>query len=631
MPETADLVAELHAEIEPFKRGMREAISTTDQTAARINSSLQSIERSFGSVKSAVTDVKGAVAEFSRVAVGGFALGGVVKAIGETLSSLQKIGEAADKIGVTTTAFQEFAFAMGRAGVGQADQAELLAKFAENADEASKEFGGLFDALGTYNTGARAALKGTTDLQQQLGIVANAVKTAAGEQERAAIITAAFGKSNDDLRRFLMGGASAIDDTIQKARELGIAVDEDLIRRAGEVSEQFAAAAAIIRTEFQSALIGLAPTLVMVAEHMATLFGWIQSSVEGWRLLANEFTARSDFGEVATRATTSLTIQIRDMRGEIEKLQGEISAGPGIIEGLFGEGAVEKHDRMMRLIAEVTKLEAELGRRGWAASQENTPAFRSVGPPEAKEDPLKKSAIDRAANELVKIEQDYLKATKQVTELARAEYQKRLADLDKLLADQLISSEDYVKARAELEATLTARLAEEAQKQLKPVSDAISGTLSRAFDDFIQRGELNFKKMAASMIAELAKVQFQMAILQPLFGGGSTQGGGLFGQALAGVFHEGGTVGAGGRSRAVPGLAFAMAPRMHGGGVAGLKAGEVPAILERGETVLPKGMRGGGQQIIVNIQTPNPEAFRQSEGQIASMITRAASRGQRNM
>ncbi len=61
--------------------------------------------------------------------------------------------------------------------------------------------------------------------------------------------------------------------------------------------------------------------------------------------------------------------------------------------------------------------------------------------------------------------------------------------------------------------------------------------------------------------------------------------GGLF----AGVFHGGGVVGRGGTRRRVPAALaplFAMAPRYHSGGIAGLKPNEVPAILERGETVL---------------------------------------------
>lgn len=40
---------------------------------------------------------------------------------------------------------------------------------------------------------------------------------------------------------------------------------------------------------------------------------------------------------------------------------------------------------------------------------------------------------------------------------------------------------------------------------------------------------------------------------------------------------------------------------------------------------------GGGQQITINISTPDVQSFRRSQSQIAAMIARAAAAGQRNL
>lgn len=636
MANTADMVAELHANIEPFKKDLSEAVGITTRTGVLIKGQLDRITGAFGSVKTAVSGLNGAISVFGKIGVAGFGLGAVVKLLGDTINGLAKIGEAADSIGITTTAFQEFAYAMSRAGIEESEQAKLLQEFAENADAASKGFGGLSEALGTYNKEAQAALLGTDDLQAQLGAVADAVRQAAGEQERAAIMTAAFGEANDDLRRFLINGASGIDATIDRARELGIAFDEELIRKAPEIKEKFEAMSAVISQQFQGAIVAAAPVIVTFAENLAYLLEQVVvPAIEGINSLSAGVRELVDsFRSVGDRSLNTLQSNLATVEQQIADVQKQITHGPDVMDWLTGTDRDEAtlRQRLAELQAYRKEIQLAIAARGWQSSIVNTPAFRGRTPPDEPDDPIKEGNFTRAQGELTRIEQEYLKQTQQVTALARNEYDKRLADLDKLLEDQLISSADYVKARAELEATLTSRLAEEAQKQLKPVSDAISGTLTRAFDDFVQRGELNFKQMAASMIAELAKVQFQMAIIQPLFGGGSTQGGGLFGQMMAGVFHDGGVVGEGGRSRMVPGLAFAMAPRFHGGGVAGLRAGEVPAILERGETVIPKGGRGmGGRPIVFNITTPDADSFRRSEGQIAAMLTRATQRGQRNL
>ncbi|MDK4727474.1 phage tail length tape measure family protein [Rhizobium phaseoli] len=79
-----------------------------------------------------------------------------------------------------------------------------------------------------------------------------------------------------------------------------------------------------------------------------------------------------------------------------------------------------------------------------------------------------------------------------------------------------------------------------------------------------------------------------------LFGGG---GGGLLGgMIIPGILHSGGVAGSDGygHGRSVSPSTFAGAKRYHTGGVAGLQPGEVPAILQRGEVVLPRGTKTGG-------------------------------------
>jgi len=82
------------------------------------------------------------------------------------------------------------------------------------------------------------------------------------------------------------------------------------------------------------------------------------------------------------------------------------------------------------------------------------------------------------------------------------------------------------------------------------------------------------------------------ALIEGAFKGGG--GGGFISRALAAVLHDGGVVGRDGTPRAVSPSVFAHAKRMHTGGVAGLMPGEVPAILQKGERVIPRGGSGGG-------------------------------------
>jgi len=138
---------------------------------------------------------------------------------------------------------------------------------------------------------------------------------------------------------------------------------------------------------------------------------------------------------------------------------------------------------------------------------------------------------------------------------------------------------------------------------------AIYGAIRSAFGQagdavarFAAGAKLEIGSLAESIAADLARIALQRAILGPL----SAALGGLFGggagAASAGVSHAGGIAGAlGGRRRQVPALAFAGAPRLHAGGIAGLRSDEVPAILQRGELVLPRGAGIQPPPVTVNV------------------------------
>ena len=101
-------------------------------------------------------------------------------------------------------------------------------------------------------------------------------------------------------------------------------------------------------------------------------------------------------------------------------------------------------------------------------------------------------------------------------------------------------------------------------------------------------------------------------------------------------FHGGGTVGAGGTPTLVSPSVFADAPRMHGGGIAGLRSDEVPAILQRGEVVQPKNARSGGtasggDSYQITIQALDTQSiiqmFQQNKGTLESIIVNGLQRG----
>lgn len=164
-----------------------------------------------------------------------------------------------------------------------------------------------------------------------------------------------------------------------------------------------------------------------------------------------------------------------------------------------------------------------------------------------------------------------------------------------------------------------------------PFKDGLGGMLKQ-FEDVLRRMAAN------ALAANLAKKLFGD------FGSDSGDVGGLIGGLLKSVggfftksFHAGGIIGSGGRDRMVPALAFAGAPRFHGGGILGLAPNEVPIIGQAGEEVLTRDdprhrdNGAGRQSVVININNPkDAQDVIRSRSQIESQLRSAAARGVRN-
>ncbi|WP_353641317.1 tape measure protein [Mesorhizobium sp. WSM2239] len=158
---------------------------------------------------------------------------------------------------------------------------------------------------------------------------------------------------------------------------------------------------------------------------------------------------------------------------------------------------------------------------------------------------------------------------------------------------------EAAKAAKELERA--EREAERAAQDMgSAIGDAVGGIISALSD-----GKLEAKELLG-IVAQIATQLLSM-------NGGGGFAGGFLSSILGSVFHEGGVVGSGGSKRSVHPATFAGAPRYHSGGVAGLRPGEVPAILQRGEIVIPKGRaqaQSAGQSIMIHapINAPGADA-----------------------
>jgi hypothetical protein len=150
-------------------------------------------------------------------------------------------------------------------------------------------------------------------------------------------------------------------------------------------------------------------------------------------------------------------------------------------------------------------------------------------------------------------------------------------------------------------AKATADALKEAQRQAEDFQKAVQGAIGGLIKDLIAGKDA--AEAFGNALQKIADKALDMA-LDSLFKGmsGAGGGGGFMGMLLGTAMHTGGVAGVHGSPRMVPASAFAGAKRYHSGGMIG--AGEVPAILKRGEIVLPAGAgkKGGGGTETVHVR-----------------------------
>lgn len=236
---------------------------------------------------------------------------------------------------------------------------------------------------------------------------------------------------------------------------------------------------------------------------------------------------------------------------------------------------------------------------------------------EGREEEQARAAQKAAANKLALDDAAAAVRIKDAIDPAR-EYNRTLDEADRLLARNMITAAEYAKTMEDAElrkldaskkwedgvSRAWLKFRRDAEDSAAISERAIGSFVDGSTDEFARwrrTGEFNVMGLADIFVDQM----FRMATAQVAAGIGAgatqlwqylsgnyiTKEAGLNAYVNPDLAHSGGVIGSDAlASRAAPASLFINAPRFH----TGLMPGEFPAILEKGETVLPKGMALGG-------------------------------------
>ena len=233
MPNVDPVILKLQADLKDYQRDLGAAQKLTDTKLDAIErrgmQMGQGLRKGFDLAKGA------AIAFAAAVSVDALA-----RAITSGLDYASSLGEVAQQLGVTTDALQEYRYAATQVGLSQEEMDMALAQLTRRAGEAAsgtKAQAEAFDKLGVSVRTANNEIVPTGDLIPQ---IADALQKIESPAQRAAILMDLFGKSGQKLEPLLSEGARGIEEFKRRAHELGMVLDQNLIRQADQAADRVA-------------------------------------------------------------------------------------------------------------------------------------------------------------------------------------------------------------------------------------------------------------------------------------------------------------------------------------------------------------------------------------------------------
>ncbi len=236
----------------------------------------QAVERGVGKLRgfrNSLSKANKSLGGFGGAALGAAGVGGLGALIKASLDSADTIAKASRAAGISTTAFQELSHATALAGVEQATLRSGLAAFNKRLGELQFGTGTLTTFLKKYDQGFADALLGTKNTEEALNLFLNRLGTVEDPAERAALASAAFGRTvGIEMTNLLADGAAGLEAARKEAHSLGKVLSEVALNDAEAANDAMAKLTSSLGKTSQAMILGLAPAIENGATKITEFF-----------------------------------------------------------------------------------------------------------------------------------------------------------------------------------------------------------------------------------------------------------------------------------------------------------------------------------------------------------------------
>jgi hypothetical protein len=228
--------------------------------------------RGLNRVSSAAMSSMSGLAGAAGLAAGATGLGYVVNS---SLRAQEELHNLHKTTGISIERIQEYQFAARKTGIEQQRINDALAEMSQRMGEAIADYKRTGGEVTEMGEGFQAAGISMEQLQQMnptqtFDQLSRAIQDAKTEQDALNIAAKAFGDdSGRAMVSMLREGEKAISEYIRQAHELGIILDEEVVKQSTEAKKSITTLSVALESQFARVVGELAPQISTAADNMA--------------------------------------------------------------------------------------------------------------------------------------------------------------------------------------------------------------------------------------------------------------------------------------------------------------------------------------------------------------------------
>jgi len=547
--ELARLLLRIEADTSRLRRELKVVEGQTRTTGRRMERAFGRASRGLDAMTRKMVSARGAAVALA----GASALGLAVR---RAIDFADEIAKTADRIGIATDALQELRFAADLAGVSQANLDSALEAFSKRLGEARAGTGTLTTFLGKLDEELLAQVTSAGSVDEAFDLIMRAMAGLENQADRTALSAAAFGRTAGiEMANLVRGGFEELDAARKKARDLGIVLDESLLRSSEKAKDQLTILATVIKANFTRGLIsGFTDEFETFAEALAD-----PAFAEGVRAIGEDIGGTLRFIAAHAREIASVLAGLVALRfapgGPLVKLLAAVAAG-GATYIALGDSILTADEAMARLAEDMAELERinaqiaaeggiDVARPGLLENRRRVMAeILDLEMKLAKESGKHASMPSARSRKTPVVEigpskEDAAKARRifEETRTAAERFAARIEELNRLRANGALTQATFQRAvekasreaiaaqEAEIEATLRSvdafdGLSDAGRQAFDDLKQAVEGfgrEFSRTMAEALVTGDFTFKSLGRSFLANFAEKVIQQRITDPLF------------------------------------------------------------------------------------------------------------------